>query len=428
MRELARHIGPDRASPEAGILLLAEVRALKDVVREHGYATADRLTVSFSRAFSRGLAGTDVAARLADDEFAVLCVPESAGNLQDRLAILEARLRAYTFTEGRASYDARVNVWTLMLDQSLESAAAVFAALRPAESPIRLIGIGVDAGNKLVEPDNRDTPIGKAPAPRRPSSEDTRIAEALRNSDLKLYFQPIINLHEESAHWYEVRAGLPDSAGTRDPSIRLDRALRAGAHAEAVEQWLVATVLRYLHDEREAGRDIAVLIPGSDRTSLASTLESSLRENAVPGDRLLVALQSAALSLDPARATAVATALARAGCRIVLDDFDPDASKLAPEVMAATAQIRVDNELIDRLLNQDHDRAAADKIFSAARWTDKPIIVKNVSRATQLAELWRYGISRVQGDYFQPFTLKPEYELGTEHIEGEEAISGWRGT
>jgi hypothetical protein len=34
----------------------------------------------------------------------------------------------------------------------------------------------------------------------------------------------------------------------------------------------------------------------------------------------------------------------------------------------------------------------------------------------------------VQGDYFQPFTPKADFEFGTEHIEGEEAISGWRGT
>jgi diguanylate cyclase (GGDEF)-like protein/PAS domain S-box-containing protein len=426
LRELARRVGPERTAPDAGGLLIAEIRAFKDLVREHGYAAADRLTLNFSRVLAQELADTDVAARLADDEFAVLCGPDGADSVQERLATLESRLRVYTFTEGHARYDARVNVWRLVLDPTLESLNAVFAALRPAESPIQLVR--ADAAGETVEPLTKRVANRTAPASRRDSSEDSRIADALRDHGLRVYFQPIVNLHEESAHWYEARAGLPDAAGALDASPRLNRALRLGAHAAAVERWLVTTAIRHLHNAREAGRDIAILIATSDHAALAPVVEASLRHHGVPGDRLLVALRSAALALDHDRATAIVTALSRVGCRIVLDDFESDAGVLPPGVMAAVAQIRVDYEHIDQLLNQDHDRAAADRIFTAANWTDKPVIVRNVAHATQLAELWRYGIARVQGDYFQPFTPKAEYELRAEHVEGEEAISGWRGT
>jgi diguanylate cyclase (GGDEF)-like protein/PAS domain S-box-containing protein len=426
LRELARRVGPDRASPENSLLLVAEIRALKDVIREHGYAAADRLTMNFSRLLSQELADADAAARLADDEFAVLCGPDGKDDLRDRVAALESRLRAYTFVEGHARYDARVNVWTLMLDPALDSPNAVLAALRPAESPVRLVR--AESAGESPDADRKRAASASASVPRRVSSEDARIAAALANGELMIFYQPIVNLHEDSVRWYEARAGLPDTTGVRNTSPRLERALRSGMHAEAVEQWLIATAIKQLRATGDTGRDIAVVIAGSDRPSLAAMVEAGLRECGVPGDKLLIALQSPMLALDPARAAEIATALARAGCRIVLDDFDADASRLPPEVMAAAAQIRVDNERLDQLLNQDHDRAAADRILAAAKWTDKPIIVKNVEQATHLAELWRYGISRVQGDYFQPFTPKADFEFGTEHIEGEEAISGWRGT
>jgi EAL domain-containing protein (putative c-di-GMP-specific phosphodiesterase class I) len=50
-----------------------------------------------------------------------------------------------------------------------------------------------------------------------------------------------------------------------------------------------------------------------------------------------------------------------------------------------------------------------------------------VEQATQLAELWRYGVARVQGEYFQAPSEATDYDFGIEHIEAGGVGMGWRG-
>ena len=411
LRALGRRLGARNRDAPVNQVMLVELRALKDVVRGHGYAAGDRLVARFARQLALALGSADIGARLADDEFGVLLAAGEAP--ADRAQALESRLREYAAGAGDGANDARFSLRSVALTDEHNNVGAVFAALRPAETPVR-----------LIKPEVR---VAIAPPPRRSRDCVERVAIALRQEQLKVYYQPIVGLNEDANEMYDADAGMPDPLSDPVADSACFNALHAGPNADDVARWLLRHALKRLGELRARGRDVAFLIPLPAHAALASELRDLLSALNIPAGKLLIALIA---SGTPGARDAIA-AIAATGCGIVLDDFDTgfdvDTGTLPIELLSAIRFVRIDNRRVARMLNQDHDRSGADALFARAQALGHPVIVRNVEQATQLAELWRYGVARVQGEYFQTPSEDANYDFGTEHIEAGGVGGGWRG-
>ncbi len=416
LRALGRQLGSHQRDTPVAQLILIELRALKDVVRGHGYAAGDRLVARIARQLALSLDKTDLGARLADDEFGVLIAAGVAP--ADRAQALETRLREFAAGAGEGANDSRFALRSIALTEDLKNTGAVFAALRPAESPVRLIKSEARTASPAVAP------------PQRQRDCVERVATALREDQLKVYYQPIVGLCEDTIEMYEADAGMPHEAD--DTSC--DHALHAGPNAADVTQWLLPRALRHLAVMRARGREVKMLIRAPCQAANLAALQTLPATLNIPAANLLIALSVHGAFNQQDKATSLReaiAAIAATGCGIVLDDYDtgPDGAvnRLTAEFQRVIRYVRIDNRRVDRILNENHDRGAVDILFRRAQEHGHAVVVRNVEQATQLAELWRHGVAHVQGTYFQAPSETTDYDFGTEHIEAGGVGMGWRG-
>ncbi|BAU49444.1 diguanylate phosphodiesterase [Sulfurifustis variabilis] len=444
LQELAKSVERAKQSGATGGIIYFDFHQMKQLNKQLGHATGDRLLLKATRALRETLGENVVLARIGDHEFGAILADAAKARLDECTGALKKTLAGLSFSEGGQVHKCDCHFATALIDKSVANGHKLLAGLyrstepapAPAVAPKPASPAPTRAAAPRAEPATpatEATPPAAAPAPaaaapvpppgggpKAPSEWHDRIATALAKGAFQLSYQPIINLHGDPAEYFEV---LVRMQGRGDELIAagqfMTHAVETGQAAD-IDRWVLRQALQALaelHREHRGSTFFVNVAPTAlgDGQLLPLLLET-LRETGVPARHLVLEIDESALTAGGAAAGAFVRNAKKAGVQLSVDNFGRDPAALNYLRDLPVDYLKIHGELVSKA-RDPVGLASLKGVVEVGKSIEKKVIAKNVESAETLSALWNLGIDYAQGNYFQ------QAEGATDYDEAETTLS-----
>jgi diguanylate cyclase (GGDEF)-like protein/PAS domain S-box-containing protein len=421
-----------------GALLLVDVDDLKEINDSHGHRAGDQLLRRVAEVMRSRMRSTDIVARLAGDEFAVLlprAEPDHALRLAEELIARMAREQVEGFKVaasvgvvafgGTAAEPRTVEELTAAADAAMyrakqrggavaELAPAGPVPPRPAEGTPEVATEPEPEG----EADAEVRPVTELASRREPASPAPRLAQVTGAFDLSrlvLYAQPAIDLRSGAVAHREVLVRMRDEAGGDHPAADfLAAAAQEPGLCAEIDRWVLARTLAELGNGARQSR-LHVNVSGEtirDQESLGWIL----RELAASEETAWLGLEvpEAAIERDPEAAATALRELAATGSPLILDGFTGSSASFAHVQRMPLDQVKIEGAVTSELLAEDADSRTLRAIVRLAQGMGRTTVAKSVESSALVPLLRMHGVDMAQGfELARPAPLAPELPLSS---------------
>jgi diguanylate cyclase (GGDEF)-like protein/PAS domain S-box-containing protein len=375
--------------PPGGALMLLDLDHFKHVNDTHGHPTGDRLLRAAALRLRRVLRGGDLLARLGGDEFAVLqpgivTAAEAARTAQRLIDMLTPPF----VVDGHELF--------------VGSSIGITLFPRDGDEPEQLLK---NADLALYRAKSRGRARyqlydrGMQDAARRRRSLETDLRQALRQNELRLVYQPQVDLTERRVVGVEALLRWRRRGGEmRLPGSFIDIAETTGL-IQPIGAWVLDQVLAQALVWRRDGRDLTVaanLSPAQLRQpGFVGLVREMLEHHGLPPEALEFEVTES-LCLDPAKVVLLRE-VADLGVRIAIDDFGTGYSSLAFLKQVPVGKIKIDRSFVRDIGRDAADEAIIRAVLGLGAGLERRVIAEGVETARQLAYLTEVGCRYVQG-------------------------------
>jgi diguanylate cyclase (GGDEF)-like protein len=377
-----------RAGGGLTVLLVAleRVGALNNL---HGHAGADAALAQVAARLRREADSLGFLARIAHDEFAVV-LPDADADRATGIALGLVEQVCLPVQVGDHEHTVLAHVG---IAQRTPEDTTIGEVLRHAH-------IALDrARSRDADCCFFDTEMDAHIAARALLEQDLRAAVA--TDAIRLYFQPIVDLHsgriesfEALARWHHPQRGvlMPDAFIPLAEDLGLMDALSGRLFEDACRQataWPAHISLSFNFSQRQLGDPSfdAAILAVLDRTGLAP-------------HRLEVEITETALVNDFAVARRVLRALAKAGVGIVMDDFGTGYSSLRHLRELHFSKIKIDRSFINEMGSNADCAAIVSAVTGLAKCLDIKTVAEGIETMDQLTLARAAGCTLGQGYLF----------------------------
>jgi EAL domain-containing protein (putative c-di-GMP-specific phosphodiesterase class I) len=241
---------------------------------------------------------------------------------------------------------------------------------------------------------------------------------ALRNDQLVLHYQPILNLRTGNVQGVEalLRWEHPD-AGLLHPGDFLP----AVAHTPTMREislWVLDNACR--DQFRWPNLSVSVNVAARDVTDphLLDAVDSALTRHGVAPQHLTLELTEHAVVSDLELATRVLSQLRELGVGLSLDDFGTGYSSLLYLRELPLTEVKIDREFITDLLSRSDNAAIVDSVVRLADAVGLEVVAEGIESEEQAARLHDLGCAAGQGYLWGRAQPADDLDLS--------ALDGWR--
>jgi diguanylate cyclase (GGDEF)-like protein len=385
------------SAPGAPIVLLLDLDKFKEVNDALGHHVGDALLRVVGDRIGDCIPPDAIVARLGGDEFAVL-LPFSPVSLDAATAV------ALQVADGIL----------LALGTPISLAEAVVSTR--ASIGVALGGAGLGAADLLRHADTAmyaakggDTSVvvyseelDRGRADRLTLLADLHLA--LTNDELRLYYQPQLDLHTDRIVSVEalVRWQHP-VRGLLAPDEFIPLAESAGLIEELTHQ-VLRKALEQSRRWRDAGTDLVVAVNLSafnvNNPQLAEDVSAALDEAGVPADRLVLEITESSVMGDPGRTVPILQRLVDIGITLSLDDFGTGYSSLAYLQRLPVREVKIDKSFVMGMAGGSEAHASAvlvRSILTLGSNLGLRVVAEGVEDAVVLEQLRALGCDLAQG-------------------------------
>jgi predicted signal transduction protein with EAL and GGDEF domain len=373
-----------------------------------GSLAGDELLITFARRLILALRGCDVLARTGGNEFGVLV--SLRRGVQDALKAAE-RIQDVMSTPFKISdleirVDCAIGISLMHADQDPEE------LFRNAQFAVKQ---AKQAGRPQVyEPK-------EASAARRRFSIETELRRALDKDELKLFYQPLIDLKSGEVAGFEALARWThDDRGEISPTEFIPVAEESGLILQ-LGRWAMDQAAQTLAAwDRRAGEPLPLYVGVNlsaiqvARDNIADVVASALRSSGLTGNRLTLELTESSIVQDPARATRVFDALKSLDATVAMDDFGTGYSSLAYLQRLPIDVLKIDRSFVSGMMVDPDSVAIVRAVLSLAEALGMSTTAEGIETVELAATLATLGCASGQGYYF----AKP--------LEAEAALEYWK--
>jgi diguanylate cyclase (GGDEF)-like protein len=372
-------------------VLLLDLDDFKAVNDSYGHEVGDALLVAVGRRLRSAIRDGDIAARLGGDEF-VIALPGCLDRLDPvRVAqrVLEALAQPYhiggrTITTGATVGVAIAGPDDRTSDDLVRNAdVAMYLAKRRGKGRL-----------EVFEPSMHTSAMTQLQL-------RTDLAVAIAAGDLRLHYQPVVDLASGQTIGYEalvrwLRDGLLVAPGDFIPIAE------SSGLIGPLTDWVVDEACRTIGSWGQASPRpwVSVNLSSSQllRRDIVTHLERALRMSGLPPDRLVVEItESSLLEIDVARPAI--ERLSRAGIRLAIDDFGTGYSALSYLARLPIDILKIDRSFVMALEQAGPEEAIASAIIALAKRLGLTTIGEGIETAAQLELLTALGCDLGQGFY-----------------------------
>jgi diguanylate cyclase (GGDEF)-like protein len=370
-----------------------------------GAIAGDELLITFARRLFSALRTSDVLARTGGDEFAILMKLDK--DVSDALQVAE-RVKSVLATPFRLSeLEIRIDcaIGCALLTDKVEVAEE---ALRNAQFAMKRAKL---SGNvQFYEPH-------QATAARRRFSIETELRRAIEGDQLKLAFQPLIDLPTGHVSGFEALARWDhEERGAISPSEFIPVAEESGLIV-SLGRWALNAASQTLSDwDAKVGKPLPLYVGVNlsaiqiARDDVASAVSEALSGSGLDGSRLTLELTESAIVQDPQRATKVLEALKGLDARVAMDDFGTGYTSLAYLQRLPIDVLKIDRSFVTGMLGDRDSIAIIRAVLSLADALGMATTAEGIESEELARALTELGCTQGQGFFFAR-PLEPDAAL-----------------
>jgi len=389
-------------------VLVVDMLRFSRINESMGGLAGDELLITFARRLILALRAGDVLARTGGNEFGVLVSlrrgVEDALNAAER--IQDVMAAPFKLSELEIRVECAIGVALMSAGQDPEE------LFRNAQFAVKQAKV---AGRPQVYEPKQATEA------RRRFSIETELRRALDKDQLKLFYQPLINLKTGAVAGFEALARWThDDRGEISPTEFIPVAEESGLILQ-LGRWAMDKAAQTLAEwDRQAGEPLPLYVGVNlsaiqvARDDIAGVVSSALKSSGLTGDRLTLELTESSIVQDPVRATRVFDALKALDATVAMDDFGTGYSSLAYLQRLPIDVLKIDKSFVSGMMVDPDAVAIVRAVLSLAEALGMSTTaegIETVELATTLATL---GCASGQGFYF----AKP--------LEADAALEYWK--
>jgi diguanylate cyclase (GGDEF)-like protein len=389
-------------------VLVVDMLRFSRINESMGGLAGDELLITFARRLMSALRGGDVLARTGGNEFGVLVAL--------RRGVGDALAAADRIQEVLA---APFKISDLEIRVECAIGIALMGSGQDAEELFRNAQFAVKQAKQVGKPQVYEA--RQASEARRRFSIETELRRALDKDQLKLFYQPLIDLKSGEVAGFEALARWNhEDRGEISPTEFIPVAEESGLILQ-LGRWAMHKAADTLAGwDRSAGETLPLYVGVNlsaiqvARDDIAAVVSSALRASGLTGNRLTLELTESSIVQDPARATRVFDALKSLEATVAMDDFGTGYSSLAYLQRLPIDVLKIDRSFVSGMMVDPDSVAIVRAVLSLADALGMSTTaegIETVELATTLATL---GCASGQGFYF----AKP--------LEAESALDYWR--
>jgi diguanylate cyclase (GGDEF)-like protein len=389
-------------------VLVVDMLRFSRINESMGSLAGDELLITFARRLILALRAGDVLARTGGNEFGVLV--SLRRGVEDALKAAERIQQVMTAPFKLSDLEIRVEC---------AIGVALMHAGQDPEDLFRNAQFAVKQAKQAGRPQVYEPK--QATEARRRFSIETELRRALDKEQLKLVYQPLINLKSGDVAGFEALARWNhEDRGEISPTEFIPVAEESGLILQ-LGRWAMDRAARTLAEwDKEIGETLPLYVGVNlsaiqvARDDIAAVVESALKSSGLSGERLTLELTESSIVQDPARATRVFDALKALDATVAMDDFGTGYSSLAYLQRLPIDVLKIDKSFVSGMMVDPDAVAIVRAVLSLAEALGMSTTaegIETVELATTLATL---GCASGQGYYF----AKP--------LEAEAALEYWK--
>ena len=403
-RRLKLALNRSRKFHKNAALLFIEVDRFCLINEMKGFDVGDRLLVELAVLMRKLAPSNSLFARVGVNEFCLFLEDMNQAQAQKYAETFKANVEQHRFEFDEARHNVTLSIGLSTLDDNASTEhpgkiilyarqACVFGKRCGGDS----IGVYSDQSTAISERHNdiHWTPI---------------IQEALRDNQLFLVFQPVIELNNGTISHYEVLVRLRSDGKIVLPNVFIPVAERMGL-IHAVDLWVIENTIDLLAALPSHRSYVSVAIKLSagafQYPDLIQVIQDKLELTWIDAGRLMFEIAESAVSEHFERTLKLANKLRGLGCKTAMkiNGAGPYASnhiKTFP-----IDYVKIDGQLVQNLIGEESDRMLLKSMVDMVDKLGKKTIFVYVESASTVMQLREIGVTLAQG-----YTLgKPECDL-----------------
>lgn len=384
-------ISQARRSRKKVAMMFIDLDNFKQVNDVYGHKTGDKLLISMSQIMQSVLRPYDTLARWGGDEFVVLTPDqESIENIRSVASKLMKAMQTKLLPELDINTTISIGVASFPEDADSTESLLVQAdkALFYAKSRGRN---NVQIFSEIQETNHGFLNFGLT----------TRFTEAVRNKQIKVHYQPIIDTEtneisciEALARWYD------EQNGWISPVMFIPLAEDLGLIEELGDQVIENSLESYSNSPLKNRVKLAINISNRQlfsETFLSNLLNKMTRHRISPTNIKFEITESIALDTQKARDTLLE--LSDSGFQISLDDFGTGFSSLSRLHELPINELKIDMSFVRRITTED-GKIMLQTIVDMGKAMKLNLVAEGVEAEETVYALKLMGVKNLQGYYF----------------------------
>lgn len=359
-----------------------------------GHSAGDELLRQLAMLLGKVVRSRDTLARLGGDEFGILlwqCGVEAGQRVAEQVL---RTIQEFRFSWGGKTFTIGASIGVVLINDQVGSWAEALSVADSACYEAKESG-----RNRVLLVSHSDSNIA-----RRHDEMQwvTRVVQAVENSDLVLFHQPIADLRGNGGLHYEILVRLRDADGvTYPPGAFLPAAERYNV-INLVDRWVVRNVLEWLSTHPEHLRQLQLCSINLSGASISQDdtlvyIKEMLGRSQVPPHKICFEVTETVAVSSLARATRFINELRDFGCQFALDDFGSGMSSFTYLKALPVDFLKIDGSFVRNIAQDSTDYAMVKAINEVGHVTGKRTIAEFCEDARVLACLERIGVDFVQG-------------------------------
>lgn len=397
--QLNHHCALSQRQGRRFALMFIDLDRFKPINDAFGHEAGNAVLQGFARRLQALAPPPARVGRLGGDEFAVL-LPDSGDD--EALAalvdgVLDAASRPFVYENVALNVSASVGV-----SRFPENGLTGPELLRSADAAMYRVKQNGRNGCNVFSTSSPDTLAEQRAKLARHLAIETELHEALVGGQLRLVYQPIVDIASGALHGVEalIRWRKPDGSVV-PPDVFIPIAEQSDLIID-IGRWVLGQALRDLASLQGgalAGLKIHVNMAASEFTSsaLPEMLRAMSAQLAVPPSQVVLELTESMLMRQPEQVKRVMHQLRDIGFEISLDDFGMGHSSLAMLKSLPISSLKIDRSFVRDLPTGERDRAIARTIVDLGHHLQLEVIAEGIESEAQLAELGACGCRFGQG-------------------------------
>ena len=387
-----------------GAVLLIDLDHFKHINESLGHNVGDLLLKSVGERLLQGLPNGCTLARLGGDEFGLLSenCAEAAQAAELAQSLLHKLETPFRLDDHELYIGASIGISLFP-----EDANSVEQILRNADSALFKAKSSGREGYAFYEQELTDYA-------RQRVELASSLRHALDNDELRVYYQPLHDLHDGSqvgmealVRWQHPQRGLV-APGEFIP-IAEDNGMIG-----VIDTWVLEQACRQMvrwNAGRSPLRFVAVNISSRlfSRGELDQKVASVLAQTGLPPEQLELEVTESAIMEDPDAAQKLLFRLRALGVRLAIDDFGTGYSSLARLKRLPVDKLKLDQSFVRGLPDDTEDAAIARAVIALGKSLGLKVLAEGIEQSAQANFLRELGCNYGQGYYFgrpQPVPAK----------------------